>query len=322
MNAAQTRVPGELIELIAPIFDAAVRSFETTREINQDNIYAYITHVQMILDVVARLKHVSAVRTIAQVAADAQEWIQDQIAKASDLIDTASELYATLDKADTYLASCVADLLKLYDNLDDVIQVWEVAHERSGGNSASRRALAYAYVMRSGRRWNDLSEAELRRIATLMELNLRQAGRREDDYRLWFEAYKLLPEFDVDEALSRLRVWAERFPSWRAFYYVYGLQFYLWFIGRTERTDDFEVALERCQALAFGRKNVSHNWLGWSPEACPLVASGDLGEWDRRQNFWATAGGLRHVNGVIDVIHGPQAGSIIIDGPLEPFSFR
>jgi len=319
LNAAKGSQPAELIRVITPLFDGAVRAFEKTRDINQDNVYGYITHVQMILEVAAKLKQAAAVRTIAQIPDDAQEWVQDQVAIASTLIDTASELYATIEKTDTYLTTCVADLQRLYDNLDDVIQVWELAHERSGGNAASRRALAHAYVTRAGQRWSALGEAELRRIVHLMEINLRHSSRREDDYRLWCETYKLLPEFDIDEALSRLRVWAERFPSWRAYCYIYAMHFILWFSGRTDRTDELDNALEECQARAFGRKNISHNWFGFAPQACALVAAADLGDWDRKKNFWKTAQGLRRVNGVIDVIHGSQAGAIVIDGRVRAF---
>lgn len=319
LNASKTTAPTDLIREVTPLFDGAVRAFERTRQINQDNIYAYITHVQMILEVTSKLKLASAVRTVAQIPGDAQDWVQDQISIASDLIDTARELYTTLDKTDTFLTSCVADLEKLYDNLDDVIEIWELAQERTGGSPVGRRALAYAYVNRSGERWSTLQSAELRRIVGLMELNLRHAGRREDDYKLWFEAYKLLPEFDIDEALSRLRVWAERFPSWRAYFYIYAIQFHLWFSGRSQRTDDFEKALDQCKEIAFGRTNISHSWLGFAPAVCPLVASADLGEWDRKKNLWRSTDGLRRINGVIDFMHGPQAGWILIEGHVKAF---
>ncbi|MEO8359547.1 MAG: hypothetical protein ABI672_05925 [Vicinamibacteria bacterium] len=309
----------EVIGQISALFQGAVDAFQRTRELSQDNIYAYITHAQLILEVVAKLKIASAVGTIAQIPEGAQDWVQGQVSVASALIDAASELYGTLEKSETVLTSCVADLEKLYGNIDDAILIWELAHERTGGSANSRRALSNAYLSRGRHRWSALSEPELRRIVGLMDLNLRQSGRRDDDYRLWFEAFKLLPEFDADEAIGRVRIWSERFPSWRAYYYTYVLHFCLWFLGRTESTDALEANLDRCQAIAFGRRNISHNWLGHFPDMCPLIAAADLGEWDAAQNFWKSAKGLRRVNGFTEVIHGPQAGTILINNKVRAF---
>ena len=75
----------------------------------------------------------------------------------------------------------------------------------------------------------------------------------------------------------------------------------------------------RCKKFFFGRRSFTHLWLGYGPEPCPLVPNSDLGEWNRKKTFWKNADALRPVNGFIDIIDGPQAGNILIDGKVKVF---
>ena len=247
------------------------------------------------------------------------EWLETNIAIAERLLNDTQQLYGTFDQEDSYLTSCYAALEKLYGDIDEVIRLWEIAVDRGPGTAISRRALANAYLARNHRRWSTMQHSELQRIADLTELNLRSAGRRDEDYRLWFEAYKLLPEFDVDEAISKLVLWESHFPAWRAYYYLYVLCFFLWFSGRTNSLNEMDDFLEKCKKFHFGRRNLSPQWLGYQPTACPLIADVDLGEWNKKSVFWENIGALRRINGVIDDIHGPQAGWIKIDGKVRAF---
>ncbi|WP_437956320.1 OST-HTH/LOTUS domain-containing protein [Sorangium sp. So ce119] len=320
MKASKKVSTAELLRDVTDLFTRATEMFEKTRAASPENIYGYITHVQMILEIAQQLKMASGVDNIARIDSEASGWVFENIAAAQRLLDDAANLYGTLDRNDSYLTECLADLQRLYGNIDDVIAIWELAHAQGTVNAASRRALANAYLSRNGRKWSMMQQAELRRIMELMELNLSAPSSRDEDYHLWFEAYKLLPEFDLDEALGRLGLWAKRFPSWRAHYYLYVLYFLLWFTGRTNETAEMERALERCRNLVYGRRTASPQWLGHVPNGCPLVSSSDLGAWSRSDNFWSETGALRPINGVIDEhIHGPQAAHIVIDGKVRVF---
>ena len=312
-----------VFQAIEPFFSRASAEFEGSTRDYTHNIHGYITHVQMIIDVARRLKMAANVSTVAMLEAEkggVREWLQEHLSTAEELLREASHLYGTLEQSNTYLVSCNASLDELYGDLDRVVQLWEIANERGPSSPAGRRALANAYLARRKRRWNELDEVEIWRIADLMEDNLRAVGRRDEDYKLWFLAYRLLPEFDVDEALSRLTLWAKRFPSWRAFYYSYVLNFILWFSGRTDSLADFEEALEQCQRRHVGRKTASSLWYGKAPNNSLLVSEDDLGSWDREVDFWQFADLLLPANGMIEeAIPGPQAGYIRIDGRARVF---
>ena len=316
------RTASEILTAVASHFQSAVTAFEKSREINAENIYAHITHVQMILEVAERLKRSSGVENIAEIDDRERvtiEWIENNIAIAERLLSDTQQLYGTLDQEDSYLTSCYAALEKLYGDIDEVIRLWEIANDRGPGTAVGRRALANAYFARNNRRWSSMQLSELQRIVELTELNLRSPGRREDDYRLWFESYKLLPEFDIDEAIGKLGLWASHFPSWRAYYYLYVLHFHLWFAGRSNSLNEMDDALDKCKKLHFGRRNISPQWLGYEPSHCPLIADADLGEWDKKSAFWENTSSLRRINGIIEDVSGRQAGSIKIDGKIKVF---
>lgn len=322
-SASKLGSVADTFNAIEPYFSRAAHEFNETLRLDPENIYGYITHAQMILQVARHLKDASGLDSIALVSPDQQniqEWINEHIAHAEELLREASVLYGTLDQSNTYLTDCHAELSRLYGDLDRVVRLWEIANERGGNSSAGRRALANAYLTRGERKWSNLDEAELRRIVALMETNLRQASRRDDDYRFWFEAYKLLPNFDTNVALGQLALWTKRFSSWWAFYYIYILHFILWFRGRTENTTDIQTALEQCQKLHVGRRTISSLWYGTSGNEANLVSEHDLGSWSRKIDFWSSPELLRRVNGVIEeTIHGPQAGYIRIDGKMRVF---
>ncbi|HEV2362540.1 MAG TPA: hypothetical protein VGS21_12625, partial [Acidimicrobiales bacterium] len=185
--------------------------------------------------------------------------------------------------------------------------------------SMVQRALAQAYYVRGGQSWRQLDQAELKRIVELAGRNLARAGCKEEDYRLWFEAYKLLRGFDLDEALSQLRLWSGRFPSWRAHYYLSCLYFHLWFTGRSNDYEAYRAEQQKSEKYAVGRTKRSYLWLSQGPQWFPMIADGDLGEWNRSKNFWKSTSQLQRVNGVIEFMRKPQAGEITLAGPATAF---
>jgi tetratricopeptide (TPR) repeat protein len=320
LRTAEGQGTEAVMAVVAAWFERTVECFERSRELMPDDIYGYITHVQTILDGARALRAAAQVETVAQLPAIAGEWVVEQFTIANSLLDDASQLYGTLERQDDYLQQCLADIRRLYGDLDAVVRLWEIDNAGGRATPFSRRALAQAYFVRAKRSWRALSELELERIASLAEENLRLSSARDEDYRLWFEAHKLLPDFDVEKALSHLELWSARLPSWRAAYYRYVLYFLLWFSERSEDLRAFESAQEACAKRVPGRVKHSHIWLGKDPRWCPLVADSDLGDWDRRKRFWEDASLLQRVNGVIDFLDGPASGQVAIgDSQVRAF---
>ena len=304
-----------VMQVIESLFERTVSCFQIARELSPDDIYGYITHVQTIVEAARALRNAAKVNSVSDLTSFSDDWMTEQLTIANGLLDDAVQLYGSLDRQDDYLEKCLADIKKLYGDLDGVVRVWELNNARGQSSPFGRRALVHAYFIRGGRSWRGLTDDELRRAAGLAEQNLRMTGAREEDYRLWFEASKLLPDFDLLHAAGQLELWSARLPSWRATYYRYVLAFLMWW---TERSDDITAihrAQEECAAKAPGRQGHSYVWLSTDPSWCPLIADSDLGTWDKRERFWADPDALIRVNGTIDVIYGPTQGSVIVGDP-------
>ncbi|HWB61628.1 MAG TPA: hypothetical protein VG733_19250 [Chthoniobacteraceae bacterium] len=312
----------DLLERTRIHFDRAASAFDAARKLAPEDRYPYIGHIQMVISMATALKRAMGIESISDVnpeQAKVADWLAENIANAETLLNEARRLYGTLSHNRDLLKECEAGLSRLYGDMDAVIRIWEISESRGQVSPRRRRALAQAYLARGDRQWRQLSQPELRRIARLMDDNLRGASREEEDYRLWFEASMLLPDFDYDRAISNLSAWSQRWTSWRSHYYLYILYFLRWLAGRSKSIAEIEEALENCSRLAVGRKYTSEQWIAKAPAWCPLISSLDLGPWDSDSDFWPSELPLKRVNGIIKKIAGPQAGEIQIDGCLHIF---
>ncbi|MDB6182486.1 phosphotransferase [Paracoccus fistulariae] len=313
----------DVFQALDPLYSEAESAFQEARRLSPDNVYGYITNIQLITASIARLKVAAAVESVSMISSESSEvalWLEEKLSEAEELLRGATNLYSTLEPTNDYLVECEAELDRLYGDLDGVVERWELANASGkGANTRSRNALANAYLVRGERKWSNLSASEKRRIAELSATNLREAGRRSDDYSLWFHAFSGLPEFDFDEAVSQITLWSRRFPSWEAHYFLYILHFLLWFGQRTNDLDSYRESLRRCQELSFARKSRSPVWFGRSGSECRIVSELDLGGWDRGHNFFSNEEPLIRINGVIDSINGPTSGTIVIDGKFSVF---
>ncbi|WP_299092049.1 hypothetical protein [uncultured Microbacterium sp.] len=311
----------QILEAIEGSHRAAVDAFTESRRLAPDNIYGYITHMQTTIEAAKALASASRVATISELGGSrVQPWVQENLGLVSELADAAATLYRTLDDRDDYLRRCLADLQKLYGDLDRAIELWEVTADSNGSTAFGRRALAHAYLARAERHWSRLTQAELDRILDLMRRNIRAPRATDEDFRLWFEAFRQSVDFDINDALVNLAVWKGGAHGWRPSFYASVLAFVLWFSGRSATLTDYDEAIAQSRSLAIGRTRDSILWLASGPEACPLESTNELGGWNSDARFWSETQGLRRVNGVIDqTIAGPQAGSIVIDGILRVF---
>ncbi|HEU5126662.1 MAG TPA: hypothetical protein VFU12_01630 [Glycomyces sp.] len=317
-KATRSGMPA-VMAVVREWYRPTVENFERTRELNPDNSYGYITHVQAVVTVAKALKSVARVSSVAELTAEASEWVTENLAEANSLLSQVDNLYKPLDRNNSFVDRCKATIKELYGEMDQVVELWELAAARSSGSPTVQRALAQAYFIRGERSWRNLNPAELARVADLARANMSKNGAKEEDYRLWFESYKMLEDFDVDEALSLLQQWVDRNPSWRAHYYRYCLLFHRWFTGAIDDYRVMEREQQQAERFVVGKSKRSFLWLSYGPDWFPMIAETDLGDWDRRKTFWSDTSNLLRVNGIIDMIHTPRKGYITLDGPVTAF---
>jgi len=137
------------------------------------------------------------------------------------------------------------------------------------------------------------------------------------DVRLWLRAFRILPEFTLSESLERVGTWAILSEDIDAYYYLYVLHYVHLARGAlaslTEVRKNIEICRRKAPPLISKR---SFEW--WASDSlsrpCPLVHHSELSGWERNSDFWSNAEKLGYVDGVVDEIRSPQAGSILMNG--------
>jgi tetratricopeptide (TPR) repeat protein len=326
----QRKSINDVLEAISEHFQHAEEAFETAQKLNRESLYPYVTHLQMITEVAKNLKQLARAKNLSDVDNASNEaglWMQKNIARAEELLSGGRRVARASRSGEGRLNGCAAELAGLWGNFDEVIRLWELASSRGNTNPGHRRALAHGIITRANDRAGDaesrslrpLEQAELERVANLMSANLQSTSRTEDDYRIWFESYRTLPSFDIDDAIGNLGLWTQRFDSFLAQYYLYVLHFYLWFSGRGESLDGMNRALARCKERPEGRDLDTLLWLGNSPPWCPLIGVEDLGDYDRKQRFWKNTSLLRRLNGMTEPDMKYQAGHVRLEDVCRAF---
>ena len=312
-----------MLEAVGEAFESTIECFEKSRKLAPDNVYAYVTHAQTILEVAKELKVRGGYETITELPPEEARWVQRNLSEVHGLLSEAETLYAQLDNSNTYIESCRSALNELMGNLDEVVRSWELFNLTRNATPYSRRALSYAYLQRSKRDWSKLSLVEVYRIRDNSMQNIRSGGASDLDYQLWFDAKLRDEDFDPREVEAILSRWADYTDSWRPFLYRYAVRFTMWMLG--ELSDDrFDEDIEQIMNRFHGNKRMSFLWLGKSPSGFPLVSPADLGEWDRRQEkpFFSSDGQekLTWVSGYIgERPLKPQHGELVIDGKVRAF---
>lgn len=313
--------PNDLLAEVEDLFHTAAESFARTRELNTEDDHGYITHTQMILHVVERLVRASGQNGIVTACSGrdkVSEWLRQNLVVAEDLLTRLRHLRGQAQPS-RYELTCVGQLSDIYGDFEQVIGNWEAMISKGLGEVDLRRALASAYYARKNRVWRSLSEEETRRVVDLMETNLREDPSSNRDVRMWFQAYRRLPEYSHLQALDRLEAWASRSNSLDAYYYLYVLH-YLRLRDGTARGENLVLSnLEKCRELSRGRRSHSYDWLAVEPDWCPLVHHSELGKWDKAIEFYPDTSLLDEVTGTIETIKGPQSGTIKLGRAIRAF---
>jgi hypothetical protein len=331
-RSEQRVTPTAVLSNVESLFDAAVESFATARALNPDQEHAYVTPIQMTLYVAEAMRRAAGDVSLAVLMTGesrASLWLRQQLPEAE-------ELYAHLDHnrgqgtTSRYTLDVRRRLSAAFGDYDSLIASWETAVYATKDKPEMRRALAMAYLGRSGRKWAQLPTRELTRITDMMDSNLREHAGNNRDVRMWFDAYRRLPEFNLIMALERIGSWASRSDELDAHFYAYLIHFLMRRAGFESDDDRLQFHLRRAKDIAGGRgqRQYAYEWLGREPTWCPLVNHREMGRWNPATNFFeGSHERLTRVTGVIQRIDSPQSGRVVLEeGPQAFFlpgqSFR
>jgi tetratricopeptide (TPR) repeat protein len=314
---------------IIPSAKLATGSFEKARELSPDEDYGYISEAQMIIRFLDYAQSSTGQNAVAIAASSSTDpWVREAFQKIEDLLSAVRQ-HRTLGQPSEYEERCRADLDRLYGAHDLALQRWQNLLERLDGNGQCivhappiRRQIVWTRLAQCGRNWGQMQINRLQRVVDLLELNLEEEPSDDRNIRLWMQGARFLPTPPtVDLAAERVAYWRASGDSMDAVYYSYVLQAVQSLKGSTLAGDRAVRLLEESRNRARYRRDRTRGfeWLGIGDGLQQLVHQDMLGEWDADADFWANAGKLRRVQGLVSSISGPHAGEIEVPGGMRAF---
>ncbi|MCE7994915.1 MAG: hypothetical protein HEP71_23260 [Roseivirga sp.] len=312
-----------VFEELQGLYEQADICFNQARDINQDNEYGYITHIQLTLELIEGMRGLSGVEHFEDFLKKdnkAVKWSTELYSKAHELLEKV-KLVQRYEDFSTYTSICEQSLLKLGRNHDALISILESALVRHDDKKEFiRRSMSSTLMHSFGRSWQNVTEDKLAQVLEWTSSNHRAGLASDYDYQMWVKAYLRHSGFTFSEALIRLEKWKILHESIEAYYFqfiLYFLQYHRGDVATPERAlANLQVCRERNRMESRG--NYSFYWYSRTPGWCNLKHRSELGKWDKIKEFYQSDEKLKKVSGVIKSINGRQSGSITI-GPFEAF---
>jgi tetratricopeptide (TPR) repeat protein len=305
--------PEMLLEAAIPNFDRAMDAFKKAagKQVNEHN---WATPIQLIATVIDALLKASGKNSLADLLeedGDVSRWATQQIELAERHLENLREI----KPEGKYYEKLSKTLDTLYGDVERLVERWKQLREITG-TPEIELAVARTLYAGVGRDWGRLREDDLRTIAEMTEGAVHNGQATDADVRLWFQAYRRLPEYSETAAMEQLSWFASNKRSLEATYYLYVLHFLIWYRGDARDQERVRFHLEECSRLSRQeRRQWSYEWLGVDTRQHPLVHYSELGVQRREPtNFWSHPHELRRVSGVIEEIKSPQAGRVRVFG--------
>lgn len=313
----------ETMEEISSLVLQSQESFTESLFFDISNEYAYVTNVQLIIEVVSSLKAISGVETFNEfyrLSKELEEMIFNLIPKAEELLMELKKLIGE-HRNNKYVTGFEDDLLTIVDNYDELINGLNIKlNSAGGGKNEIRRSLASALFVSSGRSWNTIKHNQLERISELTLANHYNQNATHYDYWLWINAYRRQESFDINKAIEIVSIWREREDSLESRFYLYILKYLMYRQGLIVDPEIIKNLIDQCRELSGNRseKTSSLFWLSKEPEWCPIIHPKDLGGWNVSKTLWNKYHLLEEVTARVHKISGSQSGKLMIDS-IEAF---
>ena len=315
----------ESVEHLIRIAREASESFGKAREWGPDREHAYISEVQMLIDLidqVGRQQQGSKKDVIRDVLtrSNADPFLQQALQKAEELLDRVQHLYAG-ERPSTYAIECRAKLENLYGDYPTALQTWDNLLSRPEvAKPPVRRQIVWTTLRRRAGAWDQLTRTETARIQQLLEENLEEESQDSTSLRLWLRAIRQLQSPpSLDSIIEKVSYWKANTGALDAAYYLYVLHTLLALEGSSQSASDAEQTLDECRNLARFRRDrtKSFEWIGPGEGVRGLVHQSRLGEWSG--DFWESTDAITRCQGRIKEIGGPQKGKIEIGSSIGAF---
>ncbi|WP_157472600.1 hypothetical protein [Frankia sp. EAN1pec] len=203
--------PEQILEHFRPLFDSAMDAFARGRD-DPNSAHSWVTPIQLIATVVEYLVKFSGARNLVEFLEgryQTSNWVGQQLAQAEVLLDGLRSNFADDRRQAKYYAELAERFDLLYGDLNALVEQWRnLRHAINGRAAGLGVAIARTLYAHAGRDLSRLSEDETREIVSMVE-GLVESGEATDaDLRLWYQAYRRLPEYSETRSLERFSWYA------------------------------------------------------------------------------------------------------------------
>lgn len=305
------------LEACHQLIKDAEKCFTRCRELDPASEYGHITHVQLIIEIIERLKRISGDKryfNFLSSGGNAALWAGEKIPVAEEILRNLKQMQGD-EKGSLYTRKCDAKMRIFYDQFESMIGSLQRILESisSTQRPAVRRLIANAYYRHNQNNWNKLRDSDLSNVYQLMSKNIEEGASSFRDLWMWFNAYRRMANFSILEAIRRFNEWTLKEDSLEAHYYLYILYFLNWKAEILKDSTKVIEHIQKCQLLSSYniRRTFCFEWYAKEPIWCPLSHRRELGDWDNSTNFFKRIEILEDVKGVIKSLHkAPQSGTI------------
>ncbi|MEN6623591.1 MAG: ATP-binding protein [Smithella sp.] len=314
----------EKIQMIKPIVSITGEQFEKVREIDKKSEYGYISHIQMLLEVLDFGFIISGKQTRTELLIGNNGcaiWLREVMDLAQDLLERARRVREG-EPPSSYIRRLRVALEKLNDNHSKMVEgLTNLLGCQDIYQPTIRRQLVRAYLLKNGNSWDNFNQKELDRILDYLQANIIQEPTVEQNLRLWFQAARKSTRQKIDGTIEKLSVWRAMSSSLDAIYYLYILYTIKVLEGSKLSLVYEQDLLNECSRSARHLRNRTFcfEWWGDGIGLQRIVHHSQLGERDTETDFYKNISLLCRVEGRISKIEGPEAGEITLKSGLKAF---
>ena len=310
------------VDELVTIAEQASDDFERSRFLNPENEHGYIAEAQMTIELLDHVGKSSGDLFRFLTGHSVQPYLREALDRVEGLLAHVKREREGIG-ASQYEVRATARVRELYGDFAGAIQRLGLLTSRLDVYQPPiRRQLAWAYLARAGGDWSRVPKRQIRTVVELLDRNLEEDPRGQQNIRLWMQASRFQEEPpSLESVVEQVQYWRAEPGVVDAVYYAYILNALLAMDGLRLAFQRYEQHLEECRELTRFRRNRdrSYEWLGDGPGIARLVHQSRLGDWDHDQGFWENTRPLMRVRGRVAKINGPQAGFIELSGGLEAF---
>ena len=310
------------LEDLVAIAEKASLDFERSRSLNPENEHGYITEAQMTIELLDHVGRSSGDLFRFLTGHNVPPYLREALDRVESLLAYVKREREGIG-ASQYEVRATARVQELYgDYVGAIRRLDSLTSRLDVYQPPIRRQLAWAYLARAGGDWSRVPKRQIRRVVQLLDRNLEEEPRGEQNIRLWMQASRFQEEPpSLESVIEQVQYWRAEPGAVDAVYYAYVLNALLAMDGLRLAFRRYEQHLEECRELTRFRRNRdrSYEWLGDGPGIGRLVHQSRLGDWDHDRGFWENTKPLMRVRGRVARINGPQAGVIELAGGLEAF---